>query len=188
MNGEDTIATVEQICPCGDIDHSRLMNPAKSTQGFTYVGALILVIVTGIALSAASTYWSTIVQREKEAELLFRGDQIRKAIRSYYENPPSGHTKSYPQSLKDLVRDPRYMKVVRHLRKIYRDPMTEDGQWGFVLDSRGGIKGVFSKSNKRPLKASNFPKQYEGFEKAKSYQDWKFVYQAKKSTMKKANK
>ncbi|RLB79613.1 MAG: hypothetical protein DRH15_08710, partial [Deltaproteobacteria bacterium] len=122
------------------------------TKGFTYIGALILVVVTGIAITAASTYWSTTVRREKEAELLFRGDQIRKAIGSYYERAPSGRAKSYPSRLDDLLRDPRYMKVVRHLRRLYRDPMTDDGQWGLVLDGKGHIKGVFSKSKEKPIK------------------------------------
>jgi type II secretory pathway pseudopilin PulG len=167
---------------------SKGMSLPSDAGGFTYVGALILVIVTGIAISAASTYWSTMVRREKEAELLFRGDQIRKAIGSYYEQAPPGHSKSYPSSLKDLIRDPRYMKVVRHLRKIYRDPMTEDGQWGLILDGRGRIKGVFSKSKERPIKVGNFPKGYENFEKAKTYQDWKFVYVPKVSIPKKVKK
>ncbi len=156
--------------------------------GFTYVGALILIIVTGIAISAASTYWSTTVKREKEVELLFRGDQIRKAIGSYYEHAPQGHGKSYPSSLKDLLRDPRYMKVVRHLRRIYRDPMTGDGRWGLILDSKGGIKGVFSKSKETPIKVGCFPVGYEDFERAKTYRDWKFLYEPKRTATKKVSK
>ncbi|MBW2018320.1 MAG: type II secretion system protein [Deltaproteobacteria bacterium] len=94
--------------------------------GFTYLSALILVAVMGIALGAAGRYWSTTVKREKEKELLFRGDQIRRAIESYYlSNPGSGGAK-YPLSLAHLLKDPRYHDVRRHLRKLYRDPMTED--------------------------------------------------------------
>jgi len=144
--------------------------------GFTYIGALILVVITGIALTAASTYWSTTVRREKEAELLFRGDQIRKAIASYYTKSPSGWAHTYPSSLKDLLKDPRYPSTMRHLRRIYRDPMTEDGRWGLILDDKGCIKGVFSKSRDKPLKTGGFPEEYASFEKAKTYSDWKFVY------------
>ncbi len=188
MNGEERINSATPHCPYYPVNYGTMKGLLHQPSGFTYVGALILVIVTGIAISAASTYWSTTVRREKEAELLFRGDQIRKAIKSYYESPPPGHAKFYPQSLKDLLRDPRYMKVVRHLRKIYRDPMTEDGQWGLVLDSKGGIKGVFSKSKQEPIKTDNFPSGYEGFEKAKAYEEWKFVYEPKKTVTKKINK
>jgi len=97
--------------------------------GFTYLGALILIVVSGIALSGASTYHSTIVKRSKEAELLFRGDQIRQAIRSFYEHPPGERPRTYPRSMQDLLRDPRYLGVRRHLRKNYAEPMTSDGEW-----------------------------------------------------------
>ncbi len=145
-------------------------------RGFTYVGALVLVVVTGIALTSASTYWSTIVKREKEEELLFRGDRLRAAIGSFYESAPSGRANSYPSSLEELLKDPRFPILKRHIRKIYRDPMTKEGRWGLILDSRGGIKGVFSLSKEIPAKQAGFPKEYSHFENAKSYSDWKFVY------------
>lgn len=145
--------------------------------GFTYIGALIVVVVMGISLSTASRYWSTVVKREKETELIFRGDQIRRAIESYCKTTPGGKKPEYPKSLKDLVKDPRFLTPRRHLRKSYRDPMTEEGRWGLVLDSKGGIKGVYSKSEKEPLKVRNFPSDYASlFEKAKKYSDWKFLY------------
>ncbi|MBW2305209.1 MAG: type II secretion system protein [Deltaproteobacteria bacterium] len=143
--------------------------------GFTYLSALILVAVMGIALGAAGRYWSTTVKREKEKELLFRGDQIRRAIESYYlSNPGSGGAK-YPLSLAHLLKDPRYHDVRRHLRKLYRDPMTEDGEWGLIMDKTGGIKGVFSKSLEPPLKRGHFPSRYASFKEASSYADWKFI-------------
>lgn len=166
--------------------------PAKTRYneqwGFTYIGVLGLVVVTGILLTSASTYWSTIVKREKEEELIFRGDTLRDAIASYYESAPQGRAKSYPSSLKDLLKDPRFPTLKRHVRKIYRDPMTKEGQWGLVLDSRGGIKGVFSLSKEAPLKRAGFPKEYSHFQKAKSYRDWKFVYIPRPHPSQTANK
>ncbi len=144
--------------------------------GFTYLSVLILVVISGIALTAASKYWSTIAKREREKELLFRGDQIKKAIESYYKSAPKGSAQEYPQKLEDLLRDPRYLELHRHLRKAYRDPMTKEGLWGVVLEAGGRIKGVFSKSEARPLKNGDFPTEYQSFEKAKRYSDWKFVY------------
>jgi len=174
MSGRAARALVRGDCLAA-CSHANLSVHPES--GFTYVGALILVVVTGIALTAASTYWSTKVRREKEAELLFRGDQICSAIESYYEKAPPGWAKSYPSRLEDLLKDPRYMKVMRHLRRVYKDPMTEDGQWGLVMDGKGGIKGVFSRGKNEPIKIGDFPEGYENFEKAKTYQDWKFVYE-----------
>jgi type II secretory pathway pseudopilin PulG len=147
--------------------------------GFTYLSVLILVVISGIALTAASKYWSTVSKREKEKELLFRGDRIKKAIESYYKSAPGGVGQDYPQKLEDLLKDPRYLELHRHLRKAYRDPMTKDGSWGLVLAPGGRIKGVFSKSEARPIKVADFPTEYQSFEKAKRYSDWKFVYNPK---------
>ncbi|OPX40142.1 MAG: type II secretion system protein [Deltaproteobacteria bacterium] len=148
----------------------------SGTRGFTYLSALIVVIISGIALTGASEYWSTIAKREREQELLFRGDCIRKAIASYYDRVSGGRQHAYPGSLKDLLKDPRSLKLVRHLRKLYPDPMTSDGTWGIVLAQGGGIKGVFSRSAEKPLKVGGFPVDYQAFEKAKKYSDWKFIY------------
>ena len=136
----------------------------------------------GISLTAASTYWSTIVKRDKEKELLFRGDQIRRAIESYYTGGPGGRGSQYPRSFDDLLKDPRFPTIKKHLRKTYKDPMTEDGQWGIVMDSGGRIKGVFSKSQDKPLKVGNFPAEYEAFEVAEKYSDWKFTHPLEKKS------
>ena len=57
-------------------------------QGFTYISALVFVAIMGIALSTAGGFWSTVMKREREQELLFRGDQILRAIESYYRQAP----------------------------------------------------------------------------------------------------
>jgi type II secretory pathway pseudopilin PulG len=155
-------------------DHGARRTAHGREAGFTYLGALVLVVVTGIALSSASRYWSTLVTREKEKELLFRGDQIRKAIDSYYKDTPQGKQPSYPSRIEDLLKDPRSLALHRHLRKIYTDPMT-GGRWGTISDGKGGVKGVFSLSERPPLKSGGFPTGYESFERAKAYTDWKFV-------------
>ncbi|MBN1106443.1 MAG: type II secretion system protein [Deltaproteobacteria bacterium] len=143
--------------------------------GFTYITALVFVAVMGIALSAASGVWSTVMKREREQELLFRGDQIRRAIESYSKKTPGGRKPEFPRSLENLVNDSRFPAVTRHLRVVYRNPLSPDGKWEFILDARGGIKGVYAKSQDMPLKKANFPAGYESFEKAGSYSDWKFT-------------
>lgn len=147
--------------------------------GFTYLGLLILVVITGIALTSASRHWSTSARREKEAELLFRGDQIKKAIESYYNSAPGGQQK-YPRILQNLLKDNRHQIIKRHLRRIYQDPMTKDGEWKKILDKGGGIKGVHSKSIAKPLKTGGFTKEYKDFEDSEKYSDWKFIYPSKR--------
>jgi type II secretory pathway pseudopilin PulG len=143
---------------------------------FTYITALIFVMVIGITLTTGSAYWSTIMKREKEKELLFRGDQICRAIEGYYNSAPGGGSKIYPASLKDLLKDSRYLATKRYLRKIFKDPMTKDGQWGLIQAPGGKIKGVYSLSKDHPLKTADFKKDYAVFEKAGIYSDWRFVY------------
>ncbi len=145
-----------------------------SHRGFTYPAALALIVITSISLMGVQKYWRTIMQREREETLLFNGLQIQNAISSYYRHGPGGNP-SFPHSLKVLLDDPRAGRTLRHLRRLYADPMTPDGQWGLVLDARGGIKGVFSRSTGKPLKQDNFSSACSNFKDKKKYSDWKFV-------------
>ena len=145
-----------------------------SHRGFTYPAALALIVITSISLMGVQKYWRTIMQREREKTLLFNGLQIQNAISSYYRHAPGGNP-SFPHSLNVLVNDARSGRPLRHLRRLYVDPMTPDGQWGLVLDGQGGIKGVFSRSSGKPLKQENFSPAFSSFRKQKKYSDWKFV-------------
>lgn len=153
----------------------RLLGIGRNS-GFSYMGVLLLTAVTGVALTGASQIWSTVVKRELEAELLYRGDQIRRAIESYYTTTAGQTQGSYPRQFKDLLRDPRFPGVRRHLRKPFLDPFTGETEWGIVRDTTGRIKGVYSRHSGKPMKTGNFPEEYEKFEKAKTYKDWQFVY------------
>jgi type II secretory pathway pseudopilin PulG len=148
----------------------------RNRSGFSYLGVLILVAVMSVALIGTGRYWSTIIKRELEAELLFRGGEIRDAIASYYDNPPNGQNKTYPRHFSDLLKDPRYPNIKRHLRKRYSEPMSHGGDWVYILDATQRIKGVHSAHEGIPLKKGNFPEEYNSFETADTYADWKFVY------------
>lgn len=249
----------------------------SAQQGFVYLWALYTVALAGIAMAAAAHVWQAKSLREKEAELMFIGEQFRLAIKSYQ----STGTKQFPKTLEDLVEDKRTPNVVRHLRKIYVDPITNTTEWGIVEEappntnqsaagnaatannptaagnktatgnqqagSSGGlgssdgsgssssstnnpassnnaltpsgtaatsgstattpgttststnpasnnaatgksvgssvgknlekrVTGVYSLSEKKPIKKSQFPEQYKKFSEALTYQDWQFVY------------
>ncbi len=147
-----------------------------SHSGFSYIGVLLAVAIVGIAMTAANRYWSTVIQREREAELIFRGDQIREAIKTYYENPPEGQIRQYPRTINDLLKDSRYPQTRRHLRRWYKTPFPDESDWAIVRDAGGRIKGVHSTHPGRPLKTGGFPKAYSAFNTAVSYADWKFIY------------
>ena len=143
--------------------------------GFTYVGLLIAVAVLGVGLAATGQVWRTAAAREKERELLFIGNQYRTAIANYYAGTPAGQIR-YPRSLENLLEDHRMPVVRRYLRRVYPDPITGNDKWGIVPASDGGIAGVFSLSEQRPLKIAGFTAADAKFEDAERYSDWKFAY------------
>jgi type II secretory pathway pseudopilin PulG len=150
------------------------MRLRASENGFTFIGVLIFVAIIGIGLAATGQLWSTAAKREKEAQLLFVGDEFRRAIGSYYEGSPG--LKQFPQKLEDLLEDERFPIVRRYLRQIYRDPMTNKPEWGLVM-SGDRIIGVHSLSEDKPLKTGNFGTDDEVFNGAGSFADWQFTYQ-----------
>jgi type II secretory pathway pseudopilin PulG len=144
--------------------------------GFTYLALLFFIAVMGMTLSATSTAWSFMQQREKERELLYNGNAIRNAIAAYYERSP-GTVKRYPVSFDDLFKDDRQLAMVRHLRRLYPDPMTLKPEWGVIRAADGGIKGVHSLSTRRAIKRADFGFENSAFEGAETYRDWRFVYE-----------
>jgi hypothetical protein len=114
-------------------------------------------------------------QREKEKELLFVGKEFRNAIASYAKATP-GPVPRYPVKLEDMLNDNRYPGVKRHLRRIYRDPMTGKTEWGLIPAPGGGIQGVYSLSTDKPLKVSGFDYDDRMLVGAATYADWRFSY------------
>lgn len=148
----------------------------RSEGGFTYLAMLFFVAVVGAGLAATSIIWSQSRQREKEAELLWIGEQFRQAIAIYYHRTP-GAVKRYPERLEELLEDRRYLSTQRYLRRVYRDPLTGTSTWGLISAPGGGIMGVHSLSQLRPIKSGKFPAHYANFQTATKYWGWKFVYE-----------
>lgn len=143
--------------------------------GFAYMALLVVISASLLALSAALPDKYQQAKREREAELLFVGQQYSNAIRLFYENPFVG-LKRYPENLDELLVDNRTPKPMHHLRKLYKDPITGTSDWGLVYNSEKRIVGVYSLSTERPLRR-NFGRQptvvVVGGEE---YKDIKFVY------------
>jgi type II secretory pathway pseudopilin PulG len=148
-----------------------MVRSARAQRGYTYLALMFAVALMGAGLAAAGVFWHTAQMREKERELLYVGDQYKKAIERYYKQG-----KTYPRELPQLVRDQRTPDVRRYIRKLYRDPITNKNEWGLLKTPDGGIAGIFSLSEQAPLKTANFPLAYAEFEGKTKYSDWKFVY------------
>jgi type II secretory pathway pseudopilin PulG len=143
-----------------------------TTRGFTYLGVIFMLALLGSGLALLGEVWHTAAQREKEAELLFAGNQYRKAIERYF----LAGARQYPRTLDDLLQDPRRPGTERHLRTRYPDPITGKPEWGIVQAPDGGIMGVHSLSHATVIQSANFRLRDRAFEGLKKYSDWKFVY------------
>ena len=139
--------------------------------GFTYIGLMFAIMIIGITLATVGVVWSTQIRRDKEVELLWIGDQYRSAIGRYRANGGQ-----YPQALTDLLEDKRFPVVRRYLRRLYPDPMTGAVDWQLFQAPAGGILGIASSSQGKPIKVANFPIADTTFEKMECYCDWKFIY------------
>jgi type II secretory pathway pseudopilin PulG len=145
---------------------------AAPAAGFTYIWVLVAIAIMAAGLAAVGEVAATAAKREKEAELLFVGNQFALAIAEYAASSPGAA--QYPQKLEDLLADKRYPNVRRYLRRVYADPMTGRADWGLIRGPGGGIVGVHSQSLEPPLKVGNFPGAYSSFTGATTYSAWRF--------------
>lgn len=92
---------------------------------------LVVLAVMSLMLSMALPVWHHATRREREAELIFRGEQYARAIMLYQRQSPG----AYPPDVETLVEG-------RFLRRAYRDPMTADGEFRLILQSElAGVAG-----------------------------------------------
>lgn len=147
---------------------------AQRRRGVVLLGLIVLLALLGATAAHFAESAAVARQREREAQLLWVGQQYRQALESYYRTSP-GTVRHLPVSLDELVRDTRFPQPVRHLRRLYVDPLQPGVPWGVV--KRGSqILGVYSQSGDAPLKRSGFAPGLESFEGAGQYADWRFLF------------
>ncbi|BAX60336.1 hypothetical protein [Burkholderia stabilis] len=155
--------------------HARAMRGrprAARQRGLVLLALLIALMLMSIALAGALDVWSLQRRREDERQLLFAGDQYRRAIVRYYRL-----ARAYPQTVDDLLDDNRFVKPAHHLRRAYPDPITGQNDWAFLWrDDR--FYGVYSNSDQATVKRAGFPLRYMDFEGEETYRKWKFLYLA----------
>jgi type II secretory pathway pseudopilin PulG len=103
----------------------------NSSRGYILAMLLAIIVAMGILLTAALPSLTAEIQRDQEAELIYRGEAMAAAIRTY-----RAKTGGYPLNLEDLtkVRPPI-------LRKLYLDPMTHEGEWELITAVQPGASG-----------------------------------------------
>jgi type II secretory pathway pseudopilin PulG len=136
--------------------------------GFTLAALLVALTIMVILWGLAVPVWTKMNQREKELELIWRGEQIEKAIGRYYYK-----FGSYPPTLEILV-DKKF------LRKNYTDPIVPDGQWDLLHQTSqqqtkeglhtvvfGPIIGVTSLSKAQSI---------VWYQKINQHSKWRFIF------------
>jgi len=119
---------------------------SSSKKGFTLVEMLVTLTILAIMASAILPLAKTAVKREKEIELRRSLRMIREAIDAYKRLADEKkieveeETEGYPPDLETLVKGVEVKaelnekketaKIIKFLRRIPKDPMTDSYDWG----------------------------------------------------------
>ena len=96
----------------------------KLSSGFTLVGVVVAIAVLTILIAAVAPTIATIVQRDKEMELIFRGKQYARAILAFQRR-----FGRYPNKLEELDK----IKP-RSIRQLWKEPMCNcDDGWTVII-------------------------------------------------------
>ncbi len=114
------------------ITKRKLRSRALHQEGFALV--LVVFMATMLLLGAmlVAPNIRTEGQREKEKEMIWRGQQYARGIKLYYRK-----TGRFPTSIDDLTK-PK-IGSLRFMRQAYKDPMNqEDGSWRLIYVGPAG--------------------------------------------------
>ena len=147
-----------------------MINPFRDRSGVTLIELIVTMVIMAILAMAVVPLSRVTYKRSKEIELKQDLRIIREAIDEYKrlvdeeKIPKQAMSSGYPESLDILVEGVELQGPVpvkrKFLRRIPRDPMTEDGEWGLRSysdepDSNmwGGqdVYDVYSKSDETAL-------------------------------------
>jgi hypothetical protein len=90
-----------------------------------------MLVAMGVFLQRAHLWAPTQLNREREAELIYRGEHLARGIAAFRQK-----TGRYPISMDELA-----AHRPRLIREVYRDPMTEDGEWDYIYNVPTSISG-----------------------------------------------
>lgn len=146
----------------------------NGARGFTYLALLALLAILSAWAAHSLRLGEIHGQRDAEEELLAIGREFTRALQLYAAATPAGLPRA-PGSLEDLLRDPRYPGVVRHLRRVPEDPLTGKADWVFIRDAYGRLAGIHSASQLVPIRRVGPGDQVpESGRQWRSYSEWVF--------------
>ncbi len=152
---------------------------SRPSSGYGLVAMLLLLAVAAAGLSAVAQSWAESARRDKEQQLLRIGALYVRALEEYRRNSP-GTDKVLPMELDELALDRRFVGTVRHIRRLYPDPVSKEGGWGIVRGDDGRIRGVYSLCTEEPLIGTSIRRPGLQLAAARRYADWRFVVETKR--------
>ena len=129
-----------------DARRIRAAGSTRSEEGFVLLAVLFLVALILITLAVAAPKIAQSIRRDRELELMHRGEQYKRAVKLYYRK-----FGAYPSSIDQLVNT----NQIRFLRKRYTDPMTGKDDWKIIHQGEQHVKvmGLFG----QPIASSAGP-------------------------------
>lgn len=113
-------------------DAGRKASRRSRESGYAYLLALFMIMALIIGSEAVIQNLATQGRRAREEDMIWRGNQYKRAIRIYYHK-----TGNYPQTLDDLktgLPDLHFLRI-----EAYKDPMnSSDGEWRLIYVNAAG--------------------------------------------------
>ena len=109
-------------------------------RGYAFLILMMVLTILLISLTVALPDVYTKGQREREEELIFRGNEYARAIMQFHRQ-----FNRYPASVKELEKRTNGFRFLRH---AYRDPMSRSGKWRFIHANAAGA--VFDSKTMAP--------------------------------------
>jgi len=95
----------------------------RRSGGYTLVAVVIGIAVLTIMLAAVGPVLATVMKRDREEELIFRGRQFARGVQLFRM-----HFGRYPNTLKEM-----YENRPRTIRKLWKDPMCRCDNWHVII-------------------------------------------------------
>ncbi len=101
-------------------------------EGHLMVALVAAIAVMMILTLVAEQLWKDVLRRDLEAEMIFRAQDIVRALKRYRAD----HGGKLPTELKEMMEPgPRGSY---YLRKLWKDPLVKGGKWGLLYASPQG--------------------------------------------------
>jgi len=95
------------------------------------IAVVVVLAIMLIFSTVATKSWHDVMRREREAEMIFRAQEITRAIAKFRK----AHGR-LPNALEELMEPGPQGQYF--LRRQYEDPLVPDGKWGLLFAAPGG--------------------------------------------------